>query len=110
MPIKKRWTKFTRANVEKIPEDKTGAYEIANKDQKIIYIGSSQARTGVRGRLINHIINNRFPSGKYFRCEFIGFLDWHSARDKERIQAEKYAQKRIRQTKPRRSKRFPRNT
>jgi len=40
MPIQKKWSKFTRANILKLPNNR-GVYELANKDKRIIDTGGS---------------------------------------------------------------------
>ena len=67
MPIAKRWTRFTKANIQKLP-NVTGMYEIADRDKKVVYRGGSddEAR-GVRGRLMSHITHKRCPGATYFR-------------------------------------------
>lgn len=67
MPIQKRWTRFTRENIEKLDSSR-GTYEIADRAKEIIYIGGSDSAGGVRGRLISHLINKKFPTAEYFRC------------------------------------------
>lgn len=67
MPIRKRWTRFTRANVEKLPSNR-GIYELGDQYGNVIDIGGSDSRTGVRGRLITHLINKKYPNATYFRC------------------------------------------
>jgi hypothetical protein len=69
MPVKKRWAKFTRENIEKIPKGKRGVYEIANSKKEVIYCGSSDSDLGVRGRLIDHLIHKKFRTAAYFRYE-----------------------------------------
>lgn len=66
MAVPKRWTSFTRAKIEKLPNTH-GMYEIADKNKNIIYRGSSDSKSGVKGRLISHLIHRKFPSAVYFR-------------------------------------------
>lgn len=109
MPIKQRWMKFTRENVEKLPKGKTGAYEIADKDKSIIYIGGSKkSGVGVRGRLIDHIIKNKFPTAKYFRYAFEDFLGLDDGIDMERKHSQKFIAKHGK--KPARLKRSPKES
>ena len=76
MPVQKRWTAYNRANIEKVPEGVCRVYEIANKNKHTIYIGgSSSPNIGVRGRLLSHLDNRKFPSGKFFRYAAEGFMD-----------------------------------
>jgi len=106
MPIKQRWMKFTRENVEKLPKGKTGVYEIANRNKSTIYIGGSKkSGIGVRGRLIDHIIKNKFPTAKYFRYAFEDFLGLDDGIDMERKHSQKFVAKHGR--KPAHLKRSP---
>jgi len=74
MQIQKRWTKFTEANIKKLPNER-GAYELASNNKRIIYQGGSDSGiSGVRGRLIDHLIHNKYPIAKFFRCEVISFF------------------------------------
>jgi len=75
MPVAKRWSRFTRDNVNRIPKGICGIYEIANKNKVIIYRGSSDSQLGVKGRLTNHLLNRRFPSAMYFRYASTGFFE-----------------------------------
>lgn len=94
MPVKKRWTAYTRANMEKISKELCGMYEIADKNDKIIYIGGSRSRgVGIRGRLINHLINKKFPSAKSFRYEAEEFLGFDDGIDMERKHSQKFIAK-----------------
>ena len=71
MPVAKRWTKFTRDNVERLPNT-AGAYELANSTKRIINIDGSN--TSARARPISHLINNKYPTARYFRCDFEDFF------------------------------------
>ena len=103
MPIKKRWTRFTIANVEKLPNRK-GVYELANRSKKIIDIGGSDSRTiGVKGRLLSHLKANKYPTAWYFRCDFALWGD--SGIDMEASHGSKFKEKHGRR--PRYTKRLP---
>lgn len=101
MPIKGRWRKFTRATLERLPEEE-GAYELANAKKSIIYTGSSN---NLRRRLITHLISEKLTTARYFRCELVEFLDLETGTDKEARHAEKFAAKHGR--KPKYTKRSP---
>jgi hypothetical protein len=101
MPIKGRWRRFTRENLEKLPT-KEGAYELANAKKSIIRIGSSK---NLRRRLITHLIGGGLPTVRYFRCDIIGFWDWDTGTDREARHAKKFSQAHAR--KPKYSKRLP---
>lgn len=76
MPMRMRWIGFTRENVEKLPKDLCGAYELANRDKRIVDIGGSRSsNVGIRGRLISHLVNGKYPTAKYFRYEPEGLFD-----------------------------------
>jgi hypothetical protein len=106
MPIKKRWTRFTTANVKSAPEY-SGVYELADSAKNILYIGKSDATTGVRGRLLAHLRGGKFPTARYFRCdESFGFV---TGADKELIHTRKYKTK-FGGRKPKASKRLPRRS
>ncbi|MGA9048424.1 MAG: hypothetical protein WB588_05450 [Dehalococcoidia bacterium] len=71
MPAERRWYKFTRENVEKLPKGKIGVYVLANENKKPMRTGSSTSENvGIRGRLISHIIHNTCPEAKYFRFAY----------------------------------------
>jgi hypothetical protein len=101
MPMKGRWRRFTRENLQKLPE-KEGAYELANAQKSIIRIGSSK---NLRRRLITHLISGELPTVRYFRCEILGFTDWDSGTDRGALHAKKFMQ--IHAKKPKYSKRLP---
>jgi hypothetical protein len=75
MPIIKKWTLFNRENINRIPSGVCGMYEIANRDKILIYRGSSDSNTGIKSRLLAHLVNRRFPSARYFRYSEAGWLD-----------------------------------
>ena len=94
MPVQKRWTPYNRTNVEKIPKEVCGAYELADKDKEIIYIGGSRKRgVGIRGRLIDHLIHKRHPKAKYFRYESEELFSFDDGVDIERIHSQKFQDK-----------------
>jgi predicted GIY-YIG superfamily endonuclease len=102
MPIKARWQRFTRTNLEKLPTQE-GAYELANAKKSVIYIGSSQ---NVRRRLITHLTSEDLPTARYFRCDIVYFGEWDTGTAKEARHAEKFRQGHSR--KPKYTKRSPR--
>ena len=109
MPIKKRWTTFTLANIEKLPV-KCGLYELGDKNGEIIYIGKSDSRTqGTKGRLLTHFRNKakQFPNAKYFRTAFV-FSMIDTGSDMEYRHTDKFKQSHT--LKPSTSKRLPRRT
>jgi len=54
MPVQKRWRRFTRENIEKLPNTR-GVYEIAGKNKNIVYRGGSDSElSGVKGRLASY--------------------------------------------------------
>ena len=73
--IFKPWTRFTKQNVQKVP-DVYGVYEIANAAKGTIYIGSGK----LRSRLLAHFKD--IVGASYFRFEKTGSLE--RARQKER--------------------------
>ena len=67
MPIWKKWSKFTKENILKLPIER-GAYELADKNKnKIDGGGSDSERSGVRGRLLSRLRLNNNPDARYFR-------------------------------------------
>ncbi len=100
MPIRKKWSKFILENVQAVPEE-PGAYELANRDKRIIDTGGSNA--SVRVRLLSHLRTNKYPTAIWFRCEFAGWFE--KGIDVEAGHSEKFVQKHGR--KPRYTKRSP---
>jgi hypothetical protein len=73
--IQKKWTRFTRENVKKLPNWR-GAYELANAFKIVIDQGGSDSPiSGIRGRLLSHLATGKYPTARYFRVEFVGFLN-----------------------------------
>ena len=101
MPIRKRWTRFTPPNVRRIP-DEPGAYELGNRDGRIIDNGGSDV--SVRDRLMTHLRTNKYPTARYFRYEIADFFE--SGIDLEASHGKKFQDKYGR--KPRYTKRAPR--
>lgn len=60
MPIKKRLSKLTPANLSNVPS-KPGVYELGNKNKKIIDIGGSD------DSLKSRLQGKQPPAAKYFR-------------------------------------------
>lgn len=103
MPIKAKWRRFTRTNLEGLPERK-GAYELANTKKSVIYIGSSN---NLRRRLITHLIDGKLITARYFRCELVPRIDdTEGSRAKEARHAKKFFLTHGR--KPKYTKRSPR--
>jgi len=102
MPIKSRWRKFTRGNLEKLPE-KEGAYELGNAKKSIIYVGSSN---NLRRRLITHLISGKLPTARYFRCDIIHLGDWDTGKTREARHTQKFRETHSR--KPKYTSRSPR--
>lgn len=75
MPIIKRWTLFNRSNIGRIPTGIYGMYEIADRNKKLIYRGSSDGEIGIKSRLLSHLVKRRFPSARYFRYSEAGWFD-----------------------------------
>ena len=69
MGIFKKWIRFNKENVKKVP-DVYGAYEIANAAKGTIYIGSGK----LRSRLLAHFPRASDPivGASYFRYEKTG--------------------------------------
>jgi hypothetical protein len=104
MPIQKKWSKFTPDNVKRL-RNGHGAYELSNRDKRIIDTGGSNSvNNGVRSRLQSHLRDNRYPTAKYFRCEFAGLFT--NGTDLEAAHSQKYQERHGR--KPRYTKRSPR--
>jgi len=73
-----QYTAWKRYNLEVVRRlsRKRGMYEIASQNKTIIYRGGSDDEdNGVRGRLITHLLNNKFPTGRFFRCKYADFFD-----------------------------------
>jgi hypothetical protein len=102
VPIPKKWSLFNRENLSKVPEER-GAYEIANKDKRIIDVGGSDGKGGVHSRLTSRLREGKPPTAKYFRYEEVGIFD--SGIDSEASHSKKYQQKHGR--KPRYTQRSP---
>jgi hypothetical protein len=75
MPITKRWSLYTRTNINRIPSGIQGMYEIADRNRELIYRGSSDGRMGVKSRLASHFRDRRFPSARYFRYSEASIFD-----------------------------------
>jgi hypothetical protein len=104
MPVQKRWSRFTRANVERLP-NKEGMYELANAQKRIIDIGGSNTR--VKARLMSHLTSNKYPTARYFRCEYVdAIFDIDSGVNREARHVKHFHQQRGR--KPKYTKRSPR--
>lgn len=101
MPIPKRWSRFTKDNIGRTP-DEGGAYEIADRNRNIIYQGGSER--SIRVRLASHMRSKRCPGATYFRCSESYWIE--SGIDKEAKHSEKYQNQYGR--KPKYTKRSPR--
>ena len=94
--------RFTREVIKTLPEDE-GAYELANASKSILYTGSS---TNIRRRLMTHLISGKFPTIRYFRCEWASMLGIETGIDKERRHIQSFIAKKHRR--PSRIRRSPR--
>ena len=103
MPIPKKWSRFTRAKIRKIPGVR-GVYELANQQKKQVDRGGSDASTGVRGRLLQRLRDKKPPTAKYFRYQAAAWLD--SGIDMEAEHADRFRKKHGRD--PRYTRRSPR--
>lgn len=67
MPIEKKWSHFTKDNVDR-EGDNYGVYELGDTDGYVIYIGQGRLYT----RLISHFIgaSHTIPGTKYYRVEY----------------------------------------
>lgn len=86
MGIKKRWSRFTQENVNKVPEE-PGAYQLgySYRGKKTSYIGSS---SNLRRRLSDHLRNPDKSKYPYFRYIVAGFFE--DPKDLETELVEKY--------------------
>ena len=101
MGIRKRWSKFNKTNVSKVPEDE-GAYQLGYSygGKKTAYIGSS---TNLRRRLTQHLSNPDKAKYPYFRYIV---AEWNeSGKELEAELAEEFASKKP--AKPKGSKKLP---
>jgi hypothetical protein len=72
MPIRKQWSPFTWARLQRVP-DVAGIYELGDARGEIVYIGSGDSASGVKGRLYYH--KGHMPqSVRYFRYLQAGFF------------------------------------
>ena len=71
------WKRYTRTVIDRLPNNRRGAYQIANRNMTIVDIGGSDREysSGVKERLINRLINNKCPSGYFFRCQYADLFD-----------------------------------
>ena len=71
------WKRYTRTAVSRLPKNRRGAYQIANRDMTIVDSGGSDSEysSGIKERLIARILSNKCPSGYWFRCRYAGWLD-----------------------------------
>jgi len=69
------WRPFNLTTVRRL-RIRCGRYELASQNKTVVYHGGTDdERNGVRGRLITHLLNNKFPTAKFFRCEYTTFFD-----------------------------------
>ncbi len=66
MAIQKRWSKFTEANIKKVPKE-PGVYQIAYPTAKGKEIWHPGKATNLRARLLQHLRNPNLPKRPYFR-------------------------------------------
>ena len=71
------WKRYTRVVVERLPRNRSGAYQIANRNFTIVDTGGSESEysSGARERLIARLLSNKCPSGYWFRCRYTGWFD-----------------------------------
>ena len=104
MPAYSAWRRYNLETVRRLSR-KRGIYEIASQNKTIIYRGGSDDEVnGVRGRLITHLLNNKFPTGRFFRCKYADFLA--SGIEIEGLASKRHVQRTKR--KPKYNKRSPR--
>lgn len=84
MPIKKKWSAFTRDNLGEVPEA-PGVYDLGNSKGEITYSGSSQ---DLRERLETHKRTGDKGRPTLFRFQVAGFFEDHV--DAEARHAERY--------------------
>ena len=87
MAIKKRWTRFTEANIKKVPEER-GVYQIAYATAKGKEIWHPGKATNLRTRLLQHLRDPKLPKRPYFRYYEAGWGE--SLHDLERELFEDY--------------------
>ena len=77
MPQWTSWKRYTRTVVERLPRNRSGAYQIANRGMTIVDTGGSESEwsSGIRERLIARILANKCPSGYWFRFRYADWLD-----------------------------------
>jgi len=69
------WRRYTRTVIERLHNGR-GEYQIANRNMTIVDSGGSDSENiGVKGRLISRLINNKCPSGYFFRCKYADLFD-----------------------------------
>jgi len=71
------WKRYTRTGIGRIPNNRRGEYQIANRNMKIVDTGGSDNENngGIKGRLISRLVNNKCPSGYFFRCRYADWLE-----------------------------------
>lgn len=90
MPVEGRWYEFTRDKVTELSKGMLGIYFLSDKKKIPVYIGSS-ARSSIRGRLMEHLRENRCPKAKYFKYTIAGAFD--SPKQMERHAIESHVRK-----------------
>lgn len=104
MPAYTTWKRYNLETVRRLSR-RCGMYEISSQNKTIIYRGGSDdERNGVRGRLITHLLNNKFPTGKFFRCKYADILE--SGIEIEGLASKRHVQRT--KHKPKYNKRSPR--
>jgi len=51
MPIRKRWSDFTKTKINSVPE-KPGVYELGDAKGEVVDIGSGDSAEGIKARLL----------------------------------------------------------
>ena len=66
MPIKSKWTPFTKVVIDVLPMNEAGVYELGKtKGDLVLYIGKSD--TSIRSRLLDHKEKSKFKICTHFR-------------------------------------------
>jgi len=79
VPIQKKWSRYSEANLKKLG-DTRGAYEVADKNKKKpMDIGKGESSGGAASRI--RAKKKKYPAIRYFRVEEAGFFE--SATEKE---------------------------
>ena len=85
MPLEKKWSKYRKVTVERVPNN-LGVYEIANSKGEIIYIGQGN----IKDRLNAHFLHGSdpIPQGAQFR--YVETKSKLRAEQRERTEMKEY--------------------